>query len=427
MYWQAGGNHYIINFIDDHSDMLWSTLSRKKVMPYKYQRMVSPVRKRLAILLNAIALTMVASSHQIPSKCTLTHRCQTWGDSTIYIIPKWEIWTVSLNHHGPCKSNKIIFKHTTQTCGASVFLHQHYVKNWTLGSDPKLKTPYKCGIKMKPDISHMRELERAWCWETHNPKIYDHSIECVLSSDTHQLKAYQCYNRLTGHIHTSRNVDLHWLTRQCRVTLGPNPTVTQDKEARNDQNTPMHKNWRKLHDQDNTTAKTPKNSPTMFIPNKSTNSDRSCIKGLPYVQGWTESCKKCEEPLSVVRQSRQQNEAHTSCDDKHWTPLAPEDDDETCLFRNGWWSLEILKAMKAYNKPEWDQGIEDEWKSLCPNKVWTLIPRLSNNHQSTCHQIQVTFCPQMEWTWWHHMKESSSCGKRFQPDSELIIKKCSHQ
>jgi len=102
------------------------------------------------------------------------------------------------------------------------------------------------------------------------------------------------------------------------------------------------------------------------------------LKGLPYVSRMDRVIQEVQETTEHVRQLRQQNKAHTSCNDEHWTPLTPEDEEnETCLLGMDDDPWTYREAIKAYDKPEWDQGIEDERMSLNQHKVWTLIPRSS--------------------------------------------------
>jgi len=84
---------------------------------------------------------------------------------------------------------------------------------------------------------------------------------------------------------------------------------------------------------DDTTAKTPEEThPQCSSQTRVPTVTGAALKGLPYVSRMDRVMQEVRETTERVRQSRQQNEAHTSCDDKHWTPLAPEDDDETCLL-----------------------------------------------------------------------------------------------
>jgi len=112
-----------------------------------------------------------------------------------------------------------------------------YMKNQTLGSHPKQKTPYEMWHKRKPDISHMRELGcQAWVLkEMHNPKIYDCSTKCILIGYSPNSKAYWCYNQSTRCIHTSRNVTFIESQDNVEQPLGVDPTIPQDKEARDDE------------------------------------------------------------------------------------------------------------------------------------------------------------------------------------------------
>jgi len=322
-------NHYIINFIDDHSDMLWLYLSRKKWCHTSIQRMVSPGWEReLAILLNAIRTDNGASSLKYLRNAPLTHRCQTWVTATNIHHPKMGNLNSVIEPSWPCKSNKIIFN-IPPNCGASVFLHQ-YVKNWTLGSDPKLKHHMKVHKNETWHITYERTRMPSMVLKRLTiPRFYDHSIECVLIRYAPNSKAYQCYNRLTGHIHTSRNVT--FIDSQDNVDdpwdrIQLSPKTKKLEMTRTPQCTRTEEN---CTTKDNTTAKTPeRDSPTMFIPNKSTNMTGAALKGLPYVSRMDRVMQEVRETTERVRQSRQQNEAHNILRWQTLDTLAPEDDDD---------------------------------------------------------------------------------------------------
>jgi hypothetical protein len=84
-----------------------------------------------------------------------------------------------------------------------------YIKDRTPTRSLKDKTPFEAYYGRKPDISHLREIGcKAFVLlpAVHTPKIYSKSIECVLVSYSPNSKACRCYNRNTGRIIISQNI-----------------------------------------------------------------------------------------------------------------------------------------------------------------------------------------------------------------------------
>jgi hypothetical protein len=69
-------------------------------------------------------------------------------------------------------------------------------------------TPYEVWYGKKPDVLHLREIScQAYVLkQSQNPKIYNRSLECTLIGYLLNSVAYQCLNKKTGQIHTSRDV-----------------------------------------------------------------------------------------------------------------------------------------------------------------------------------------------------------------------------
>jgi hypothetical protein len=95
-----------------------------------------------------------------------------------------------------------------------MMLTEVLIKNCTLTSafrDPE-QTPHERWTGKKPDLSHMHEI--GCCVfvlklpKSKNPKIFNRSVECVMISYHLTLTdTYRCYDRKTGRIHVTRNVD----------------------------------------------------------------------------------------------------------------------------------------------------------------------------------------------------------------------------
>jgi hypothetical protein len=95
-----------------------------------------------------------------------------------------------------------------------MMLTETYIKNRTLTSafrNPE-QTPHERWTEEKPDLSHMREIGcRAFVLKlpkAKNPKIFNRSVECVMIGYSPSLRGtYHCYERKTGRVHVTRNVE----------------------------------------------------------------------------------------------------------------------------------------------------------------------------------------------------------------------------
>ncbi|KAF7372227.1 Copia protein [Mycena venus] len=95
-----------------------------------------------------------------------------------------------------------------------MILTETYIKNRTLTSafqNPE-QTPHERWNDEKPDLSHMREIGcHAFVLKlpkSKKPKIFNCSVECVMIGYSPSLTdTYCCYDRKTGRIHLTRNVE----------------------------------------------------------------------------------------------------------------------------------------------------------------------------------------------------------------------------
>ncbi|THH06955.1 hypothetical protein EW146_g9458 [Bondarzewia mesenterica] len=86
-------------------------------------------------------------------------------------------------------------------------------------------------FRSKPDLSHLRELRsRAFVLiqSTHNPKIFNCSIECILLSYSDNSKAYWCYHHESSQIIISCNVRFIERNDSLPRTLQPGHIVNAD-------------------------------------------------------------------------------------------------------------------------------------------------------------------------------------------------------
>jgi hypothetical protein len=76
-----------------------------------------------------------------------------------------------------------------------------YLMNRTPVKSQNGHTSYEWWYGTKPDLSHLHEIgchTFTLIQNTHNPKVYDHSVECVLIDYSQDLKAY-CLYHCTAH------------------------------------------------------------------------------------------------------------------------------------------------------------------------------------------------------------------------------------
>src|SRR5882672_59472 len=83
-----------------------------------------------------------------------------------------------------------------------------YLKNCMPTRTLADKTPFEMWYSHHPDVSHLCELGcKVWVHiPGENPKIYNHSIECMLVRYSDNSKAYHCLDRSSGCIHVTCNM-----------------------------------------------------------------------------------------------------------------------------------------------------------------------------------------------------------------------------
>jgi hypothetical protein len=205
----AGGAKYILNFVEDHSDMLWIYLLKdKNDAPDAFKGWK--------------ALVEAETGHNI--KC---YQNNSGGEFTSSTFEKYlqeagikhqttAPYTSAQNGHAEQMHRTIMDRSWAIHLSASLppnlwgecALMSAYIKNHTLTCSLKQKTPFKVWYGQKHNVSHMREIGcRAWIKkQTNNPKIYVRSMECTLVSYSLNSKAYCCYEKTTGRIHILRDV-----------------------------------------------------------------------------------------------------------------------------------------------------------------------------------------------------------------------------
>ena len=70
----------------------------------------------------------------------------------------------------------------------------------------KKKTPYEAWYDQKPDLSYLHEIgcdAFVLIPNKSNPKIFDHSLKCILIGYSNNSKAYICYHAKSRKVVTS--------------------------------------------------------------------------------------------------------------------------------------------------------------------------------------------------------------------------------
>ena len=84
-----------------------------------------------------------------------------------------------------------------------------YLTNQTPVKSQNGHTPFKCWFGTIPNLSHLYEIgchAFVLVQNQHNPKVFDHSVECVLIGYSPDSKSYWCYHRSSSKVFTSYHV-----------------------------------------------------------------------------------------------------------------------------------------------------------------------------------------------------------------------------
>jgi len=68
-----------------------------------------------------------------------------------------------------------------------------------------------------------------------NPKIYNRSVQCILVGYSDNSKAYQCWDRISGHIHVTRNIVFTKSQDLATRVLHPGVVVNEECSKDNDE------------------------------------------------------------------------------------------------------------------------------------------------------------------------------------------------
>jgi hypothetical protein len=117
------------------------------------------------------------------------------------------------------------------TCGIPVnrwdefILTACYLSNRTPVTSQNSHTPFERWTGQKPDLSNLCEIGcRAFVLvqNRHNPKVYTHSVECILIGYSLDSKSYRCYHRESHKVFVSYHVSFIE-SHQCSSPPPPGP------------------------------------------------------------------------------------------------------------------------------------------------------------------------------------------------------------
>ncbi|OBZ74687.1 Retrovirus-related Pol polyprotein from transposon TNT 1-94 [Grifola frondosa] len=142
---------------------------------------------------------------------------------------------------------------------------------------PDSRTPFEAFYGSKPDLSHLREIGcKAFVLiqNKHNPKIYEHSVECALIGYGPDSKTYRCYHKPTHKVISSYHVVFIESFESVPKPLYPNHTFNSSLSATNSHSLPS------VSTPTDELTITPSNSPS--LPSASdTTSESSTMPSVP--------------------------------------------------------------------------------------------------------------------------------------------------
>jgi len=107
-----------------------------------------------------------------------------------------------------------------------------YLTNFTASSSIDGKTPYKLWFNRKPFLSHLHKVRyRAFALiQTHNLKIFQQSMPCVLIGYAPNAKAYHLWDTTAGQIFNSYHVTFikHLQSQPTDLLLGTTINLNPD-------------------------------------------------------------------------------------------------------------------------------------------------------------------------------------------------------
>lgn len=206
----ATGNLYSLDIVDDKTSMSWA-------IPIPSKEAAFPALRNW-VLAREVELGHKLGKFQIDNGELLSTACRAFLAERGYSQRLTAPYTSAQNGRVERLHRTLMDRARAMRLAANVppnrwdefLVTANYLTTRTPSrSLPGGMTPFEAWHGRKPDLSHLREIGcRAFVLiqNTHNPKIYERSVECVLIGYGADSKTYRCYHRGTHKIISSYHV-----------------------------------------------------------------------------------------------------------------------------------------------------------------------------------------------------------------------------
>lgn len=261
-------------------------------------------------------------------------------------------------------------------CWDEFILTTCYLTNCTPVKSQQGHTPYEQWFGCLPDLSHPHEIGcRVFVLvqNHHNPKVFDHSIECVLIGYFPDSKSYCCYHHPSGKVFTSFHVSFS-LSR-----TNPPPQPCQRNPLWPAFPNPPHHPHLLSHP----------NLPLSMAPLHSLTAPHRCPARLRK-RLWPLVCHMyipaiqyaILAAIAAAHSHLELPESPTAAINPYEPPMTPNDDDDSwftgAASNSGLTDPATYhEAMASPHATEWTKALQEEFQSLKDLGVYKLVPQSS--------------------------------------------------
>ena len=205
----AADNRYVMNIIDDFSSYCWSVpLSMKSEAFSALQAWEIAHEAETGLRIGILRSDNGELKHN-----DLKDWFTSWGTQHQFTVP----YTSAQNGRVERVHRTLMGKARAMRSYANVPVNRWdefvltacYLMNRTPVKSQQGSTPFECWYGKPPDLSHLREIgcrTFVLVQNQHNPKVFDHSVECVLIGYSLDSKVYRCFHCASGKVFTSYHV-----------------------------------------------------------------------------------------------------------------------------------------------------------------------------------------------------------------------------
>jgi hypothetical protein len=246
------------------------------------------------------------------------------------------------------------------------------------------KTPYEAWYNEKPDLSHLREIgcqAFVLIQNKHNPKIFDHSLECQLIGYSADSKAYICYHKLSCRVLTSYHVKFIESHQTIPKPLQPGRIVNVEAEI------PTHSPPTITVDDNQDDDNESEELPTQPVPNpEEPVPSAPCRSGrVPgesvndRLRRAMEEAKDAGERVKANREAKRQgyvpneNDAHALIDAITLHALTADESQLNLEYPDD--PKSAKEALESQLAHEWLAAMHEELNSIKEMGVYVLVPR----------------------------------------------------